>query len=198
NRFLVRSLAALPPGVSPDAVDGRLADTLNAAVEKDEEVNLDRAQTKRMIALLETAAFYSVPGAPADEERQELLQDLRAFPIPGWVIFACALAMMLGTLSGGRRIIKKLGTGLYKVRPIHGFASQTIASVIIEAAAVLGFPLSTTQVISSSVMGAGAAFRPKMIRWKVAQDMGMAWLITIPASGLVAAAFFTVQKFLFL
>lgn len=197
NRFLTRSVVALPVGVSPNAIDPHLADALSAAVGQG-EVNLNRAQVKRLITLLEAPAFHTLSGAPTDEERESLLKSLRALPIPGWVIFACSVAMMAGTLSGGRRIIKKLGTGLYKVRPIHGFASQTIATVIIETAAVLGFPLSTTQVISSSVMGAGAAFRPKMIRWKVAQDMGVAWLITIPASGLMAAAFFSVQKFLFL
>ncbi|MCL5807842.1 MAG: inorganic phosphate transporter, partial [Deltaproteobacteria bacterium] len=72
------------------------------------------------------------------------------------------------------------------------------ATIVIEMAAVFGFPLSTTQVISSSVMGAGAAFRPKMIRWTVAKDMGMAWLITIPVSGLIAAAFFYVEARIFL
>ena len=106
--------------------------------------------------------------------------------IPAWVIISCATAMALGTMIGGRRIIKKLGSGLYKVRPIHGFASQTASALIIYITAVFGFPVSTTQVISSSVMGAGAAFRPKMIRWQVAQDMIIVWFITIPTSGLVA------------
>lgn len=106
--------------------------------------------------------------------------------IPTWVIASCAGAMALGTMIGGRRIIKKLGSGLYKVRPIHGFASQTASSLIIYLTALFGFPISTTQVISSSVMGAGAAFRPKMIRWQVAKDMVFVWFITIPISGLTA------------
>ncbi|MDO8443305.1 MAG: inorganic phosphate transporter, partial [bacterium] len=106
--------------------------------------------------------------------------------IPGWVIAACALAIALGTLVGGKRIIKKLGSGLYKIRPIHGFASQVASTGVIFAASMLGFPVSTTQIISSSVMGAGAAFRPKMIRWQIAQNIVVVWFITIPVSGLVA------------
>jgi len=98
-------------------------------------------------------------------------------------------------MSGGWRIIKKLGSGLYKIRPIHGFASQTTSALIIYLTAFFGFPISTTQVISSSIMGAGAAFRPKMIRWQVAKDMFIAWCITIPMSALFAgAAFFLVSR----
>jgi PiT family inorganic phosphate transporter len=110
--------------------------------------------------------------------------------IPGWVIAVSASAMALGILSGGWKIVKKLGAGLYKIRPIHGFASQTASTLIIYLTAVFGFPVSTTQVISSSVMGAGAAFRPKMIRWQVAYDMIVVWFITIPMSGLAAALSF--------
>lgn len=114
--------------------------------------------------------------------------------IPRWVIIACALAMALGTVSGGWRIIKTLGTKLYKIRPVHGFASQVTSSLIIYLTAIFGYPISTTQVISSSVMGAGAAFRPKMVRWKVAQDMLVAWLVTIPASGVMAGLIFFLLK----
>lgn len=114
--------------------------------------------------------------------------------IPRWVIIACALAMALGTVSGGWRIIKTLGTKLYKIRPVHGFASQVTSTLIIYLTAIFGYPISTTQVISSSVMGAGAAFRPKMVRWKVAQDMLVAWLVTIPASGVMAGLIFLLLK----
>jgi phosphate/sulfate permease len=197
NQFLVRTLMSPPPGVKAEAMDNALASTL-ASAQGQETVTLTSAQSKRLIALLETSAVKTAEGAPSPEEQKRALKGLKAFSIPGWVIFTCSLAMAAGTLSGGKRIIKKLGAGLYKVRPIHGFASQVVATIIIETAAVLGFPLSTTQVISSSVMGAGAAFRPKMIRWKVANDMAMAWLITIPMSGLIAAAFFYLEKLIFL
>ncbi len=117
--------------------------------------------------------------------------------IPTWIIVSCALAISFGTMVGGKRIIKKLGSGLYKIRPIHSFASQTASTLIIYAASIFGFPVSTTQIISSSVMGAGAAFRPKMIRWKIAQDMVVVWFITIPISGTIAGLSFLLLNKLF-
>lgn len=119
----------------------------------------------------------------------------QSMSVPHWVIISCSSAMALGTLTGGWKIIKTLGAGLYRIRPIHSFASQTASTLIIYLTAIFGYPISTTQVISSSVMGAGAAFRPKMVRWEVAQDMVFAWLITIPVSGLIAGiTFFILNK----
>jgi inorganic phosphate transporter, PiT family len=119
----------------------------------------------------------------------------QSMTIPRWVVIACALSISVGMGIGGRKIIKTLGGKLYKIRPIHGFASQVASTLIIYLTSIFGFPISTTQVISSSVMGAGAAFRPKMVRWQVAQDMALAWLITIPASGLMAGlVFFILNK----
>ena len=127
--------------------------------------------------------FYSSPGP--------------SLTVPHWVIVSCALAIALGMGLGAWRIIKTLGAKLYKIRPIHGFVSQTASTLIIYFTAVFGFPISTTQVISSSVMGTGAAFRPKMVRWQVAEDMLVAWLITIPASGLISGVVFFVLKKIF-
>ncbi|MBN1385079.1 MAG: inorganic phosphate transporter [Elusimicrobia bacterium] len=117
--------------------------------------------------------------------------------VPKWVIISCASAMAVGTATGGWRIIRTLGSGLYKVRPIHSFTSQSASTIIIYITAVFGFPISTTQVISSSIMGAGAAFRPKMVRWQVAQDMAVAWLVTIPASGFIAGLTFFILEQIF-
>jgi PiT family inorganic phosphate transporter len=117
--------------------------------------------------------------------------------IPSWVVISSALTMSIGMGIGGWKIIKTLGSKLYKIRPIHSFASQTASTLIIYLTAVFGFPISTTQVISSSVMGAGAAFRPKMVRWAVAQDMAVAWLITIPASGLISGVTFLILNKIF-
>ncbi|MBI2633314.1 MAG: inorganic phosphate transporter [Parcubacteria group bacterium] len=117
--------------------------------------------------------------------------------IPQWIIIASALPMAIGMVSGGRKIIKKLGMQLYKIRPIHGFASQMASTITIYLATLSGFPVSTTQVISSSIMGAGAAFRPKMVRWQVAEEMFVVWFITIPASALAAAFSFFIIKILF-
>lgn len=129
-------------------------------------------------------------GAPAAPSGQ-------AWEIPAWVVSLCAFTMACGVLIGGWRIIRKLGTGLYRVRSIHSFASQSASACVIAAASSLGFPLSTTQVISSSVMGAGAAFRIKSVRWQVAWDMLLAWLVTLPASALLAALAFKLMQFLF-
>jgi PiT family inorganic phosphate transporter len=114
--------------------------------------------------------------------------------IPAWVIIACSLAIAIGTMIGGWRIIKTLGVGLYKVGTVHAFVSQAASSLIIYVTAIMGYPISTTQVISSSVVGAGAATRFNMIRWGVARDMTIAWLITIPASALMAGISFYVIK----
>jgi len=108
--------------------------------------------------------------------------------IPAWVIWTTSIAMFFGTITGGWRIIKKLGSSLYKIKPMHGFVSQTVSSAIIYISSVLGFPISTTQVISSSIVGAGAATRIKKIRWQVAKEMAIAWLITIPFSAMMAGA----------
>jgi len=117
--------------------------------------------------------------------------------VPHWVIISCAGAISIGMGIGGWRIIKTLGGKFYKIRPIHGFASQTASTLIIYLTALFGFPISTTQVISSSIMGAGSAFRIKMVRWQVAEDMVVAWLITIPVSGIIAGFFFFVLSKIF-
>jgi PiT family inorganic phosphate transporter len=117
-----------------------------------------------------------------------------AFAVPGWVLLVCSGTLALGILCGGWRIIRTLGSGLFRVRPIHGFAALASSAAVIHFSSVFGFPVSTTQAMSSSVMGAGAAFRPKSVRWAVATDMLTAWLITIPASGLMAAASYAILR----
>ncbi|KKR09546.1 MAG: Phosphate transporter [Parcubacteria group bacterium GW2011_GWA2_39_18] len=117
--------------------------------------------------------------------------------IPSWVVIICSLALSLGTIIGGWRIIKTLGAGLYKIRSIHGFVSQIASSAIMYLTATFGFPISTTQVISSSIMGAGAATRIKMVRWQVAKDMAVAWLITMPSSAVLAGTIFYILNKIF-
>jgi PiT family inorganic phosphate transporter len=112
---------------------------------------------------------------------------LPQFHVPTWVIAISASAIALGTSFGSWRIIRTLGGKMYRVRPIHGFASQIGGAVVILSAALLGGPVSTTQVMSSAIMGAGAAERVNMVRWNVLRDMVVAWLLTIPLSGTVAA-----------
>jgi len=109
------------------------------------------------------------------------------FHIPWWVITLSAGAIALGTATGGWRLIETLGGKFYKIRPVHAFGSQLTSAVIILGAALLGGPVSTTQVVSSSIMGAGSADRVSKVRWNVARDIAAAWLLTIPTSALVAA-----------
>jgi PiT family inorganic phosphate transporter len=112
---------------------------------------------------------------------------LQTFEIPTWVIIICATMISLGTAIGGWRLIRTLGGKFFKIRPIDGFTSQLSSSLVIIAASLLGGPVSTTQVVSSAIMGAGAAERANKVRWTVAQEIAVAWLLTIPASAAVAA-----------
>jgi PiT family inorganic phosphate transporter len=112
---------------------------------------------------------------------------LETFSVPRWVLVASAVGMALGTALGGWRVIRTLGRRIMKVRPVHGFASQLGGLGVMWGAAFLGGPVSLTQVMSSSIMGSGAAQRLKGVRWQVGQEMLVAWLLTIPVSGLVAA-----------
>lgn len=110
---------------------------------------------------------------------------LTEFKVPFWVILTCATAITLGILSGGWRIVRTVGFGIYKVRPIHALDTQLTSAAVIYGASVLGAPVSTTHVVSSSIMGIGTADRAKAVRWGKAQEILSTWLITIPGAGLV-------------
>jgi len=112
------------------------------------------------------------------------------FKVPTWVILTCATAIALGTAAGGRALIKTLGSKFYKIRPVHGFAAQATSALVILTASLLGGPVSTTQVVSTAIMGVGAAERMSKVRWGVAGDIASAWLFTIPATALVAAGMY--------
>ena len=116
--------------------------------------------------------------------------NLDTFEIPTWVKFAAVLAIAAGTYVGGWRIMRTLGQRLYKMEPESGFAAQSAAGVVIWAATRSGYPLSTTHVISGAVLGAGATQRLSAVRWGVAGNIVAAWILTIPAAGAVAAAFY--------
>jgi inorganic phosphate transporter, PiT family len=115
---------------------------------------------------------------------------LKAFSVPLWVIFLCASMIATGTAIGGWRLIRTLGGKLYKIRPVDGFTSQLASVAVILSASLLGGPVSTTQVVSSSIMGVGAAERVNKVRWGVVGDLAIAWLLTIPVSALVAAGLY--------
>jgi inorganic phosphate transporter, PiT family len=142
----------------------------------------DAQKTMGVIALALYAAGHS--SSPAD--------------IPDWVIASAAASMALGTYIGGWRIMRTMGTRIFKLRPPQGFAAQVTASSVLYAVATrYGFPVSTTHVISGSVMGAGATTRFSAVRWGVAADIVGAWLLTIPAAAAVAAVLYAVLSALF-
>ncbi len=106
--------------------------------------------------------------------------------IPLWVILLAASAISLGTAAGGWRIIRTMGQRVVKLDPVHGFAAETTAATIILTASHFGMPVSTTHVISSAIMGVGASDRLSAVRWGVAGNILVAWVLTIPASGAAA------------
>jgi PiT family inorganic phosphate transporter len=119
------------------------------------------------------------------------------FHIPLWVVASCSTAIALGTASGGWRIIKTMGSKIYRLRSVHAFCAQTASATVILGAALLGGPVSTTHVVSSSIMGVGAGQRMSAVRWGVAKNIMLAWLITIPASALMAGlSFFLIRRIL--
>ncbi len=119
-----------------------------------------------------------------------------SFEVPIWVITMSAGAIALGTAMGGRKLIKTLGSKFYRVRPVHGFSSQLTSAFVILGASVVGGPVSTTQVVSSSIMGVGSADRIKMVRWGVAKEIMVAWLVTIPTTAVIAAGiYWLIEKF---
>ncbi len=108
------------------------------------------------------------------------------FAVPFWVMLACASAITLGILSGGWRIVRTLGFAIYKVRPLHALDSQLTSAGVIFAASLLGAPVSTTHVVATSIMGIGAAERPKAVRWTKAREIAITWVITIPGAAFAA------------
>jgi PiT family inorganic phosphate transporter len=114
--------------------------------------------------------------------------------IPQWVIFSCALAMALGTFTGGQRIIKTMGHKIFRLEPVNGFAADTSSSIVILTADLFHAPISTTQAISGSIFGVGTAKRRGAVRWSVARNMVVAWMLTLPASASIAGVFYLLLR----
>jgi PiT family inorganic phosphate transporter len=120
---------------------------------------------------------------------------LDEFFVPTWVVAISAGAIAIGTALGGWRLIRTLGAKIFRIRPIHAFTSQIASTTVIFGAAYLGGPVSTTQVMGSSITGVGAAERPNQVRWTVLRDMVTAWFLTIPATAILAAvAYFLLDQ----
>jgi PiT family inorganic phosphate transporter len=147
-----------------------------------------------------SAAFMAFSHGSNDAQKTMGIMTLALFTagvipnqdIPLWVILLAASAISLGTAAGGWRIIRTMGQRVVKLDPVHGFAAETTAASIIFAASHFGMPVSTTHVISSAIMGVGASDRLSAVRWGVAGNIVIAWILTIPASALAAALAFVI------
>jgi PiT family inorganic phosphate transporter len=144
----------------------------------------DAQKTMGIIAL----ALFTATSSGAFADLPAAFGFLRTpeFTISRWVIVICALTMAAGTAAGGWRIIRTLGHKMVKLQPVHGFAAETTAAVIIQVASSHGIPLSTTHVISTSIMGVGAAKRFSAVKWGVVERIVWAWVLTLPATALIS------------
>jgi PiT family inorganic phosphate transporter len=116
------------------------------------------------------------------------------FHVPFWVVIACQIAMALGTLIGGWRIVKTMGSKITRLTPMQGFCAEAGGSMTLFAATWLGIPVSTTHTITGSIIGVGAARKMSAVRWSVANNIVIAWIITIPASAAIAALFYWLAR----
>jgi PiT family inorganic phosphate transporter len=157
----------------------------------------------RRMQLLSAAAFSLMHGANDAQKTMGIIAGalftagyLKKFEIPFWVVLAAHTAIGLGTLSGGWRIIKTMGSKITKLAPVHGFAAETGAAVAIFLATHLGVGISTTHTITGAIVGVGATRRLSAVRWGIARRIVWAWVLTIPAAAFVGAvAFWAVQLF---
>ncbi|MHC1721313.1 MAG: anion permease [Clostridiaceae bacterium] len=116
------------------------------------------------------------------------------FDVPTWVKISCALAMALGTAVGGKRIIKTMGTNMAKLMPVNGFAAQTSGAGVIFAATMMHAPVSTTHIITTAIMGVAASKRITAVKWSMAKDIILAWVITIPITAFISGVLMFIFK----
>jgi phosphate/sulfate permease len=160
-----------------------------------------RGNSRFRAALIASGAFVSFSHGANDAQKTMAIITLAllatghvatvhgAFPSPPlWVVFAAAAAIALGTYVGGWRIIKTMGSRITRLEPVDAFAAQTMAAAVIQTATQLAIPVSTTHVVSGAIMGAGTTRRAAAVRWGTARTIVIAWLLTIPATAVLAAA----------
>lgn len=121
-----------------------------------------------------------------------LFHQIDSIVVPFWVKLCCATVMAAGTAVGGWKIVRTMGHKIFKMEPVHGFAAETSASLVIAGASMVGAPISTTHTITACIFGVGSTKRLSAVRWGVAGHLVVAWVLTIPASGIIAACAFLV------
>ncbi len=122
---------------------------------------------------------------------------LSTFKVPIWVVLICASMIVLGTSVGGWKLIRTLGAKFYRIHPLDGFCTQISSALVILSAALFGGLVSTTQVVSASIMGVGSAERANKVRWGVAKEIALVWLVTIPATALVGMLLYQLVSLIF-
>ncbi len=141
---------------------------------------------------LASSALYSIGHGSNDAQKGMTTRD----HLPTWVIVSCYLAIALGTMFGGWRIVKTMGQKITKLRPVGGFAAETGGAITLFLASSLGIPVSTTHTITGAIVGVGAAQRARAVRWGIAGNIVVAWILTMPAAALMAAAAYWLGKVL--
>jgi PiT family inorganic phosphate transporter len=116
------------------------------------------------------------------------------FHVPFWVVITCQAAMAAGTLVGGWRIVRTVGSKITRLTPVQGCCASTASALMLFAATYLGIPVSTTHTVTGSVIGVGAARKVSAVRWRIATNIVIAWIVTLPASAAMAAAFYLLSK----
>jgi PiT family inorganic phosphate transporter len=120
--------------------------------------------------------------------------DPNNLPVPLWVILIAHAAIALGTLSGGWRIVKTMGSKITKLRPVHGFAAETAGAATILGASAVGIPVSTTHIICTSIMGVGTTMGTSAVKWGIARTIALAWILTIPLAALIGFVAFAIIR----
>ncbi|GIW22442.1 MAG: hypothetical protein KatS3mg068_1449 [Candidatus Sericytochromatia bacterium] len=159
-------------------------------VENAKDKNLSSSYILEEVKEIDNKLAFEINKAINNHELEINSETKVEFNVPKWVIFSCALAMSLGTLAGGWRIIHTMGSKMIKLQPINGFAAETTASLIITTASYFGIPLSTTHVISTSIMGVGVAKRFSAVKWRIVGNIIIAWILTFPVTFLLGATFY--------
>ncbi|HSO63875.1 MAG TPA: inorganic phosphate transporter [Ornithinibacter sp.] len=166
----------------PTARGFRYAQTVSAAAMAFGHGMQDASKTAGVVALTLVASGHRAPGDDS---------------IPWWVIAMSAVVLALGTYAGGWRIMRTLGRRIIDLQPQHGFAAETTAAAVLYAATAVGAPISTTHAITSAIMGVGAAKSVKAVRWGVAREIVLAWVLTFPGAGVTAALAYAVLALLY-
>jgi inorganic phosphate transporter, PiT family len=155
---------------------------------------------KFRVLQLGSAALYSIGhGANDAQKTMGIIAGLlyaegmlgSEFYVPFWVVLSCQAAMALGTLIGGWRIVRTMGSRITRLKPVQGFCAETAGAATLYLATALGIPVSTTHTITGAIVGVGAARRVSAVRWSIAGSIIVAWVVTLPAAALIGAVFYT-------